>query len=114
MRTERVERQACRRWRRGPETADLRTGCGRARLDDLERRDPGEGAGGDRATVETVERAASGLAQVERELVHVHVDERGAAADVEPATEAERVADRLVLVVERGLDAGAEAVAHRA
>src|SRR5438046_8174873 len=82
-------------------------------LDDLEPRGVAQSPGLDRAQVEALQRPPSGLTHVERELVHVHVDERAAAGGIEAATERERVADRILLVVEGGLDAGAEALAGR-
>src|SRR5215470_17611122 len=67
-----------------------------------------------RALVERAQRVAATLAEVERQLVHVHVHELSAVRLVETAAEAERVLERLVLVVERVLDAGAEAVGRGA
>src|SRR5580765_4244721 len=70
-----------------------------AALDDVERGRPVQHAHLDRAAIQMRERAPARLAHVERERVHVHVDERAPALDVEAAAELERVADRGVLVV---------------
>ena len=56
------------------------------------------------------------VAVVVRQLVHVHVDEAVAARVVEAAAEAERVLERLVAVLERGVDRRAQDrgdLAHR-
>ena len=59
-------------------------------------------------------RPPPGLAQVEGQRVDVHAHEPPPALDIQPAAELQPVGQRLVLVVKRVLDTGAESLAHRA
>src|SRR5262245_31622910 len=79
------------------------------RSDQLDLRGAGEDAGLDGALVEAGEGLKARAAHVEGEVVHVHAHEGAPLLEIESAPELERVIERLALVIERGLDAGAEA-----
>ena len=115
---ERLARRIVETTGRGPERAlevlARSAGGGPRSSDHFERRRPLDRPGRPRPLVEPRQRASAQLAHVERQVVHVHVDEPPALPGVEAAPELQGVRDGLVLVVERGLDGGAEADAHRA
>src|SRR5581483_2985995 len=56
------------------------------------------------AREELTDRLPALVAEVAREVVHVHADELVAALGVHAATEAERIVERLVTVLERSVD----------